>query len=175
MKANIQKLPHNQSPICNQNGCPILLSKGNLVVVGKNPPGKYSHEIGDASILDLNHKNGVLCQFVLGREKGCFTTKNPAREEYWYNQQATSMHKAWLSSLFFTQHSYNRLNNAAEKGDLAPQFALSIKNWLNQRSRMKKDKMAKHPVIAYLKEGRKSCHSVTHLVDPIHGWNWNTK
>jgi hypothetical protein len=48
---------------------PLLPSKGNLVVVGKNPPGKPFHEGGDAFILDPNHANGVLCQFVLGGKK----------------------------------------------------------------------------------------------------------
>ena len=43
----------------------LLLSKGNLAVVGKNPPGKPFHEGVDAFILDLSHANGVLCQFVL--------------------------------------------------------------------------------------------------------------
>jgi hypothetical protein len=41
---------------------PILLSRGNLVVVAKNPPGKPFHEGGDAFILDPNHADGVLCQ-----------------------------------------------------------------------------------------------------------------
>ena len=48
---------------------PLLLSKGNLVVVGKNPPGKPFHEGGDAFILDPNHTDGVLCQFVLDWKK----------------------------------------------------------------------------------------------------------
>jgi hypothetical protein len=47
----------------------LLLSKGNLVVVGKNPPGKPFHGGGDAFILDPNYADGVLCQFVLGRKK----------------------------------------------------------------------------------------------------------
>jgi hypothetical protein len=48
---------------------PLLLSKGNLVVIGKNPPGKPFHEGGDSFILDPNHAGGVLCQFVLGGKK----------------------------------------------------------------------------------------------------------
>jgi len=48
---------------------PLLLSKSNLVVVGKNPPGKPFHEGGDTFILDPNHADGVLCQFVLGGKK----------------------------------------------------------------------------------------------------------
>ena len=39
---------------------PVLLSRGNLVVVAKNPPGKPFHEGGDAFILDPNHAEGVL-------------------------------------------------------------------------------------------------------------------
>jgi hypothetical protein len=48
---------------------PVLLSKGNLVVVGKNPAGKPFHEGGDAFILNPNHEYAVLCQFVLGGKK----------------------------------------------------------------------------------------------------------
>ncbi len=60
---------------------PVLLSRGNLVVVAKNPPGKPFHEGGDAFILDPNHKEGVLCQFVLGG-KSCITPENTAGEKY---------------------------------------------------------------------------------------------
>ena len=47
----------------------ISLSKGDLVVVGKNPPCKPFHEGGNASILDPKHKHGDLCQIALGRKK----------------------------------------------------------------------------------------------------------
>jgi hypothetical protein len=46
----------------------LLLSKDNLVVAGKNPPGNPFHKGGDAFILDPNHTDGVLCQFVLGEK-----------------------------------------------------------------------------------------------------------
>ncbi len=48
---------------------PLLLSKGHSVVVGKNPPGKPFHKGGDAFILDPNHADKVLYQFVLGGKK----------------------------------------------------------------------------------------------------------
>jgi hypothetical protein len=48
---------------------PILLSKGNLVVAGKNPGGKPFQEGGNAFILNPNHECGVLSQFVLGGKK----------------------------------------------------------------------------------------------------------
>jgi hypothetical protein len=47
---------------------PLLLSKGNLVVVGKNPPGKPFHKVGDAFILNPNHANDVPCRIVLGEK-----------------------------------------------------------------------------------------------------------
>ena len=58
---------------------PILLLRGNVVVVGKNSPGKPFHKGGAAFILDPNHKNGALSVCIGGED--CLATKNSVREK----------------------------------------------------------------------------------------------
>jgi hypothetical protein len=83
---------------------------------------------GNALILDPKHENDVLCQFVLGGRK-VVSPQRILREKFFNTisrQQACK--KASHPSLLTTHNSFNRLDNAVEKSDLAPQFVLSIKN-----------------------------------------------
>ena len=93
----------------------MLLSKGNLLVVGKNPPGKPFHKGGNASILNPNHEYGVLCQFVLGGKK-ILSFQRILREN---NIDTVRRKQAFdtvsHSSLLSTHHACNRLNNSTEK------------------------------------------------------------
>jgi hypothetical protein len=115
---------------------PILLSKGNLVVVGNNPPGKPFHEGDDASILDPNHENGVLCQFVLRGQKVAEPQRILRENCIDTVSRQQSCNKSSSLSLLSTPHSCNRLNTATEKEICHQQFTLSTKSISNQRGGM---------------------------------------
>ena len=99
---------------------PVLLSRGNLVVVAKNPPGKPFHEGGDAFILDPNHADGVLCQFVLGGKKVVSPQRILREKNIDTVSRQRACDKVSRPSLLSTHHSSKRQTNATEKRDSMP-------------------------------------------------------
>ena len=138
---------------------PILLSRGNLVVVAKNPPGKPFHEGGDAFILDPNHADGVLCQFVLGGKKVVSPQRILREKNIDTVSRQRACDKVSRPSLLSTHHSSKRQTNATEKRAsttiIRPVYQKLIESdcW-----EQKKGNIDKHPMLSYLKSGRqKEC------------------
>jgi hypothetical protein len=122
LKWNLQKLLHwlYKSPKNSSDnyldGCTtISISKGNLVEVNKTPPKKPFHEGGDAFILDPNHKNGILCQFILGGKKVVAPKRILCEKNIDTVSRQWTCHKALHLSLLSTYHSSKRWCNATEK------------------------------------------------------------
>jgi hypothetical protein len=99
---------------------PVLLSRGNLVMVVKNPPGRPFHKGGDAFILDPNHAEGVLCQFVLGGKKVVSPQRILREKNIDTVSRQHACDKVSCPSLLSTHHSSKRQTNATKKRDSTP-------------------------------------------------------
>jgi len=105
------------------------------VQVYKNPHGKPFNEGGDAFMLDSNHENGVLCQFVLGEKKVVSPQRFLCEENIDAMSSQCTCDKASHPSLFSTYHSSKRQSYATEKRDTMPkirpvyQKLIESENW----------------------------------------------
>jgi len=95
---------------------PILLSKGNLVVVGKNPPDKPFHAGGNAFILDPNLNTVSFVNFF-GREEDCLSQRIQREKNIDTVSRQQACDKVSCPSLLSTHHTGNRMNNSTDKRD----------------------------------------------------------
>lgn len=136
---------------------PQLLSVGNLVEVAKTEsPGKKFHEGGSAYILDPNHEDGVLVQFVGQRKMVVSPRKILGEKTLDTTSRRRSCDKVSRPSLLSIHHSSKRpLSTTTEKRAASPSMRPIWQKLSDARDWKEKDGLHRHPVLRYLKHGKK--------------------
>ena len=137
-----------------------------------NPESSLGSCQGDAFILDPNHEYFDFCQCVFGGKKIVSPQRILREKNIDTISRQWACDKASSPALLSAHHACNRLNNSTEKGDPTTTIHTVYQKLIESEGwDISKKAIERHPIIAYLREGKKKEPGWLHKERLLHSTN----